>query len=82
MPKESGHPRKMEPYSKYVMQAGLDGTAAYFAEQKKQPPRTKVDAKVAGRGKAPAGQCIACHGPQGRGDAEKGWPAIQGQPTG
>jgi len=73
---------EMEPYSKYVLQAGLDETAAYFAEQKKQPPRIKADAKAAGRGKATAGQCIACHGPQGQGDAEKGWPALQGQPAG
>ena len=82
MPKESGHPLKMEPYSKYVMQAGLDETAAYFAEQKKQPPRVKADTKVVARGKGPAGQCIACHGPQGQGDADKAWPAIQGQPAG
>ena len=73
---------EMEPYSKYVMQAGLDEIAAYFAEQKKQPSRVKVDSAVAKRGAALAGQCIVCHNSQGEGDPEKGFPVLRGQPPG
>jgi cytochrome c553 len=73
---------EMEPYSKYVMQAGLDEIAAYFAEQKKQPSRVKVDSAVAKRGAALAGQCTVCHNPQGEGDPEKGLPVLRGQPPG
>ena len=72
---------EMEPYSKYVMQAGLDEIAAYFAEQKRQLPRTRADAKAAGRGKAIAENCTACHGRKGEGVAERGFSAIQGQPA-
>jgi cytochrome c553 len=73
---------EMEPYSKYVMQAGLDEIAAYFAEQKKQPSRVKVDAAAAKRGSALAAQCTVCHNPQGEGDPEKGFPVLRGQPAG
>jgi cytochrome c553 len=73
---------EMEPYSKYVMYAGVDEIAAYYAEQKRQPLRIKIDAKAAGRGQKPAGACIACHGPKGQGDANIGMPGIQGQPPG
>jgi cytochrome c553 len=72
---------EMEPYSKYVMQAGLDEIAAYFAEQKRQLPRTRADAKAAGRGKAIAENCTACHGRKGEGVAKGGFSAIQGQPA-
>jgi cytochrome c553 len=72
----------MEPYSKYVMQVGLDEIAAYFAEQKKQPSRMKVDPKAAARGKSLAAQCTVCHNPQGEGDPEKGFPVLRGQPAG
>ena len=72
---------EMEPYSKYVMQAGLDEIAAYFAEQKRQLPRTRADAKAAGRGKAIARNCTGCHGRKGEGVAERGFSAIQGQPA-
>ena len=73
---------EMEPFSKYVMQAGLDEIAGYFAEQKRQPPRSKIDANQAKRGAKIAAQCAACHGPQGNGDAERGYPALRGQPIG
>jgi cytochrome c553 len=72
---------EMEPYSKYVMQAGLDEIAAYFAEQKRQLPRTRADAKAAGRGKAIAANCTTCHGRKGEGVAKGGFSAIQGQPA-
>jgi cytochrome c553 len=73
---------EMEPFSKYVMQAGVDEIAGYFADQKRQPPRSKIDANAAQRGAKTGAQCAACHGPQGNGDAERGYPALRGQPIG
>jgi cytochrome c553 len=73
---------EMEPYSKYVMQAGLDEIATYFAEQKKQPSRIKVEPAAARRGSALAAQCTACHNPQTEGDPEKAFPVLRGQPAG
>jgi cytochrome c553 len=73
---------EMEPFSKYVTQAGVDEIAGYFAEQKRQPPRSKIDANAAKRGAKIGAQCAACHGPQGNGDAEHGYPALRGQPIG
>ena len=72
---------EMEPYSKYVIQFGIDEMAAYFAEQKRQPTGIKADPKAVARGKAQAGPCIVCHNPQGEGEAEKGIPVLQGQPA-
>lgn len=73
---------EMEPYSKYVLQAGLDEIAAYFAEQKKQPVRVKRDQTSVKRGMALAAPCTVCHNPQGEGDPEKGFPDLRGQPAG
>ena len=73
---------EMEPFSKYVIQAGVDEIAGYFAEQRRQPPRSKIDANSAKRGAKTGAQCAACHGPQGNGDAERGYPALRGQPIG
>lgn len=73
---------EMEPYSKYVLQFGVDEIAAYFAEQKKQPTRIKADGKAIKRGSALAAQCIACHGPKGEGDPARAYPALAGQPPG
>jgi cytochrome c553 len=73
---------EMEPYSKYVLQAGIDEIAAYFAEQKRQPTRVKVDTQAAKRGSALAPQCTVCHNPKGEGDPEKGFPVLRGQPAG
>lgn len=74
---------EMEPYSKYVLQFGLDDIAEFFASQKK-PVRapTKVDAKMLSRGQTLATQCIVCHGPKGDGDNERAIPALRGQPSG
>jgi cytochrome c553 len=73
----------MEPYSKYVMQFGLDDIADYFASQKKTPrAAVKADAKSISRGATLATQCAACHGPKGDGDPERAIPALQGQPAG
>lgn len=73
---------EMEPYSKYVLQFGVDEIAAYFAEQKKQPTKIKADLNAAKRGAALAAQCIACHGPKGEGDTDRAYPALAGQPPG
>jgi cytochrome c553 len=73
---------EMEPYSKMVLQFGLDEIAAYFAAQPRRPTAMKVDAAAAARGKALAAQCVLCHGPDGRGDPTKGIPDLQGQPPG
>lgn len=73
---------EMEPYSKYVLQVGIDEVADYFAVQPRQPAKPKSDANAVKRGAALAGQCAACHGPSGEGDAFRAVPAIQGQPAG
>ena len=74
---------EMEPYSKYVLQFGIDDIAGYFAAQKKLPPApVKADAKSLGRGAALAAQCVACHGPKGEGDADRTFPGLRGQPAG
>ena len=73
---------EMEPYSKYVLQAGIDEIADYFAVQTRQRATTKSDPSAVKRGAALAGQCAACHGPNGEGDAFRAVPAIQGQPAG
>jgi cytochrome c553 len=73
---------EMEPYSKYVLQAGIDDIADYFALQTRQRVTTKPDPNAAKRGAALAGQCATCHGPNGEGDAFRAVPAIQGQPAG
>ena len=73
---------EMEPYSKYVMQFGIDDIANYFAAQKKQPPKVKADAKAVSRGATLATQCAACHGAKGEGDAERVIPALRAQAAG
>jgi cytochrome c553 len=73
---------EMEPYSKYVLQAGIDDIADYFAVQTRQRATTKSDPNAVKRGTALAGQCATCHGPKGEGDAFRAVPAIQGQPAG
>jgi cytochrome c553 len=73
---------EMEPYAKQVLQLGVDDIGAYFAAQKREPTRTKVDAAAVARGRAAAQQCVVCHGPDGRGDRAKLIPDITGQPAG
>ena len=74
---------EMEPYSKYVLQSGLDEIANYFAGQKRgTAARGKTDAKAVSRGATLAAQCAACHGPKGDGDAARISPALRGQPAG
>jgi cytochrome c553 len=50
--------------------------------QPKQPAKSKSDPNAAKRGAALAGQCVACHGPRGEGDAFQAVPALHGQPAG
>jgi cytochrome c553 len=73
---------EMEPFSKYVLQAGIDEIAAYFAEQKRMPTRIKAEQKSVALGKRLAPQCTVCHNPQGEGDPEKGFAVLRGQPPG
>ena len=73
---------EMEPYSKYVMQFGVDEIAGYFAAQKKQPVKVKADPKAISRGATLATQCAACHGVKGDGDTDKVIPALRGQAAG
>ena len=73
---------EMEPYSKYVLQFGLDDIADFFAVQRKQAPaKIKSDPKALSRGATLASQCATCHGAQGEGDAFRAVPALQGQPA-
>jgi cytochrome c553 len=73
---------EMEPYSKYVLQFGLDEIADFFAVQRKQAPaKIKGDPKALSRGATLASQCAACHGAQGESDAFRVVPALQGQPA-
>ena len=73
---------EMEPFAKMVIQFGLDDIAGYFAEQKKQPTRIKVDPAAVTRGRAASAPCAVCHGPEGRGDPQKLIPDLRGQPPG
>ena len=74
---------EMEPYSKYVLQSGLDEIADFFAGQKRATvAKGSPDAKAISRGAALASQCAACHGPKGEGDTARMVPALHGQPAG
>ncbi|HXK28806.1 MAG TPA: c-type cytochrome [Candidatus Binatia bacterium] len=73
---------EMEPYSKYVVQFGVDDIANYFASQKRQPAKVKADPNAVSRGATLATQCISCHGDKGDGDTEGTIPALRGQAAG
>ncbi len=73
---------EMEPYSKMVLQFGVDDVAAYFASQKRQPTPIRVDSLSAAQGKAASTQCVICHGSEGKGDPAKLIPDLTGQPPG
>jgi cytochrome c553 len=73
---------EMEPYSKMVLQLGVDDVAAYFGAQKKQPTPVALDPAAVARGKAAAVQCVICHGQDGKGDGTRGVPDMTGQPPG
>jgi cytochrome c553 len=71
---------EMEPYAKYVLQAGADDIAAYFTAQKMQPTPIAADPQAVARGKTASAECVVCHGADGKGDAAKLIPSLAGQP--
>ncbi len=73
---------EMGPYSKQILDIGVDQVAAYFAAQKTEPTPIKVDAAAVERGRAASLVCVACHGPAGKADPAKGTPALAGQAPG
>ena len=73
---------EMEPYAKYVREAGVDDIAAYFASQSRQPTAVPVDGAAVARGRAASQQCVVCHGASGRGDPTKSIPDLRGQAPG
>jgi cytochrome c553 len=73
---------EMEPFAKSVKLLGTREIAAWFAAQPRQQSRIKIDRAAVERGRAASGQCAACHGEDGRGDASKGVAALAGQPPG
>ena len=73
---------EMEPYSKMAIQLGADDVAGYFAAQTKQPTPIAADPAAVARGRTASQQCVACHGPQGKGDPAKNVPDLTGQPAG
>ena len=73
---------EMGPYSKMVLEAGVDDVAAYFARQKFQPAVVKADAAAVARGRAASSGCVICHGQDGKGDLAKLIPSLAGQPPG
>src|SRR5262245_24161087 len=73
---------EMEPYAKMVQALGVDAIAAYFAAQPMEPTPIRPAADAVSRGRAAAGQCMACHGADGKGDAAKLIPSLAGQPPG
>jgi cytochrome c553 len=73
---------EMEPYAKYVLQAGVDQVAAYFAAQRMEPTPVTADPAAVARGRAASAECVVCHGPEGKGDPAKLIPSLAGQPPG
>ncbi|MBI4635583.1 MAG: c-type cytochrome [Candidatus Rokubacteria bacterium] len=73
---------EMEPFAKQAVQLGVDDIAAFFASQKREPSRIKVDAAAVERGRARSAECVICHGADGKGDPAKGVPDLRGQPPG
>jgi len=73
---------EMEPYAKYVLQAGVAEVAGYFAAQKMEPTPIPASAAAAARGKVAAAACAICHGQDGKGDAAKLIPSLAGQAPG
>jgi cytochrome c553 len=73
---------EMEPYAKYVREAGVDDLAAYFAAQMRQPTAVRVDAAAVERGRVASEQCGVCHTESGKGDPARSIPDLRGQPPG
>ena len=73
---------EMGPYSKQILDIGVDQVAAFFAAQQMEPTPIKVDPGAVERGRAAAAVCVTCHGPAGKGDAARGIPSLAGQAPG
>lgn len=76
----------MSPIALTLTDQEIEDVAAYFATQKikgQEAAKSKVDLGQqiyrggVADGKIPA--CLACHGPNGRGNAEAGYPSIRSQ---
>lgn len=73
---------EMGPYSKQILDIGVDQVAAFFAGQKMEPTPVTLDAAAVERGRSAAIVCVACHGPAGKGDPARGIPSLAGQAPG
>ena len=74
---------EMGPYSKQILDIGVDGVAAYFAAQKMEPTPIKVDAAAVERGRVAAASCVVCHGANGQGRRRQAaFPSLAGQAPG
>jgi cytochrome c553 len=73
---------EMGPYSKQILDIGVDAVAAFFAAQRMEPTPVKVDAAAVARGRTASAPCVICHAANGKGDLAKGIPSLAGQPPG
>lgn len=73
---------EMQPYAKQVLEFGVNEIATYFALQPRRPTPIKADPAAVERGRTASTRCVACHGPNGKGDPAKGVPDLTGQPPG
>jgi cytochrome c553 len=73
---------EMEPFSKMVKTLGVDDVAAYFAAQKREASKVKLDSAAVANGRTASTQCAGCHGGDGRGDQANGTPPLAGQAPG
>src|SRR2546425_210469 len=71
---------EMEPYAKYVLEAGVDDLASYFASQPRQPTAVRVDAGAVERGRVASQQCVVCTWGPGRANPRRGFPTCAGSP--
>jgi len=76
----------MTPIAMTLTDQDIEDVAAYFATQKikgQEAAKNKVEAGQklyrAGNNDSKTPACLACHGPDGRGNAEAGYPAIRSQ---
>ena len=73
---------EMGPYSKQILDIGVDQVAAFFAGQKMEPTPIKADPAAVERGRVAAAGCVVCHGPAGKGDPARGIASLAGQAPG
>ena len=82
MPKENGPRRRWSRIRSTSCKPGLTTLRITSLCKPGNVPQRKPDPNAVKRGAALAGQCAACHGPNGEGDAFRAVPAIHGQPAG